>query len=237
MAENNAAISYNTNISPEEGSNAIFAVELAGLAYKSQKEIEEHLVTLGYDGTKVFFFGTQLTGGFLIEWGDVICVAFRGSSSLREWLNNLKIWSVETEIGRLHAGLYQSFIEVGPFLFKLVLPGILSGYKLIVTGHSRGGALALLFAALVHFNRHSVHAVYTFGSPKVGDQVFVDWSKIKLNAPVLNFVSGNDPVPSLPPSNLKELRVLLRLINNTIFFILPMTIVRKAFSLIKPRRH
>jgi predicted lipase len=47
-----------------------------------------------------------------------------------------------------------------------------------VTGHSLGGALALLGAIDIkmYFGIHSkLMKLYTFGQPRVGDKAFSDW--------------------------------------------------------------
>eukprot|EP00775_Hariotina_reticulata_P010579 gene10579-10738_t len=87
--------------------------------------------------------------------------------------------------------------------------------KLFVTGHSLGGALAHLYsgALLLAENRDSLvcdsfEAMYTFGEPRVGGQVFVDKLTDALNqipntrrAPdrFLRVVNTNDIVTRIPP--------------------------------------
>lgn len=155
-------------------SNGYFAAVLADLAYKSQAEIERELVEYGYPDTKVWFFRTTLAAGFILEWDDVIAVSFKGSSTWREWLNNANVWLKRTPYGRIHAGFYNTIQQVGPVIYRAILPGLLSGSKVVVTGHSRGGALALLFVGMLALNGFSAHSAFTFGAPKIGDQEFAN---------------------------------------------------------------
>jgi hypothetical protein len=69
----------------------------------------------------------------------------------------------------------------------------LNGVRLLITGHSLGAAMATLAA-----NLHPPHALYTFGSPRVGDQAFVDQMASIKN---FRFVDCCDIVARIPPPN------------------------------------
>ncbi len=77
---------------------------------------------------------------------------------------------------------------------------------LYVTGHSLGGAMAVLAAARIFRDgdlasfRPLVRGVYTFGQPLVGDQEFVD-SCADLGELVYRHEYRHDVVPVLPPSS------------------------------------
>ena len=66
--------------------------------------------------------------------------------------------------GHVHRGFAGALAEITP---DLTLPG--SGWRLLITGHSLGAALATLLAS-----QHQPTALYTFGSPRVGDTRFVE---------------------------------------------------------------
>lgn len=155
--------------------NAYFAAVFASLAYKPQLELEKELSLIGYTKTNLLCFRYKLSSGFILEWDDVIIIAFRGSKNLHEWVNNFKTWFVTTPYGRIHAGFYKTIEDVGPSLCRVILPGLLSGAKIVITGHSRGGATATLFGAMLALNDYFVHAIYTFGSPRIGDKKFAEF--------------------------------------------------------------
>jgi lipase (class 3) len=65
-------------------------------------------------------------------------------------------------------------------------------------GHSRGGAMACIAAALLMREGYRVTGVCTFGQPKVGNDAFGKWLNDQPFAYV-RYVNGDDPVPKLPP--------------------------------------
>lgn len=78
--------------------------------------------------------------------------------------------------------------------------------KLYITGHSLGGALAVLYAAMLHYTGQTevaskIKAVYTFGQPRVGDLNFATYFKQKLEGRYFRVVYCNDLVPRVPFDN------------------------------------
>ena len=75
-----------------------------------------------------------------------------------------------------------------------VIDELPDGYSLYITGHSLGGALAVI--ATKELDRDTLAACYTFGSPRVGNEEFGE----EIRAPIYRIVNAADGVPRVPPS-------------------------------------
>jgi hypothetical protein len=94
-------------------------------------------------------------------------LAFRGTElDPRDWATDLSAWPVAWPQGGLvHDGFAQAFHTVWGQVTAALGE---SRSRLIYTGHSLGAALATLTAS-----RRPPNHLYTFGSPRVGDETFV----------------------------------------------------------------
>ncbi|MER6687595.1 lipase family protein [Streptomyces minutiscleroticus] len=116
----------------------------------------------------------------------------------------------------VHAGFLRSFKYVWPEI-ATYLEGIQKNPKkridhLFVTGHSLGGALAVLATCELLDNglsmlhdpirgdlREKFRGCYTFGQPMVGDQAFADHYQKLVGAMTFRHVYQYDLVPRFPP--------------------------------------
>jgi acetyl esterase/lipase len=78
---------------------------------------------------------------------------------------------------------------------QIVRQGGFRPKKVLVTGHSLGGALATLCALRLQKDGHGSAAVYTYASPRVGNDKFQAAFRLKHE----RWVNQNDLVTQLPP--------------------------------------
>ncbi|MEM7365364.1 MAG: lipase family protein [Pseudomonadota bacterium] len=193
------------------------------LAYQGPRRVKEVLDAWGYrdqtfiDVRKGRDINTQ---GYVAGDGHHVLVAFRGSESIVEdWLTNIQFVTDPGPLRstKVHEGfqdaLYPAIMELTQKL------GDYSGGhvpNIWVTGHSLGGALASLFAAMLLERSLPLAGLYTYGAPRVGDRKFeAALNRAMAQASIGNWrvVNEGDMVPHLPPepwfSHAGE-RILLR---------------------------
>ncbi len=123
-------------------------------------------------------------------------LAFRGTEadSWKDVQTDLKFRFYKGEHGvKIHRGFRDAYKKVGVQL-KSTVDRETEGYTLYITGHSLGGALAII--ASKELERDSLAACYTFGSPRVGNEELGE----EIRAPIYRIVNAADGVPRVPPS-------------------------------------
>jgi triacylglycerol lipase len=188
--------------------NAQILAQASAVAYDTPERCAKWAKVSGFTGA-FDFFDNQDTQGFVTESGDAIIVAFRGTQPNRpmDWFVDFRAtcdpWD-HKNAGKVHSGFYSALRKVWGVTLANgeVLPRRLvnRGSKPIwITGHSLGGALAVLCAAQALFvSKIPVQGVYTFGQPRVGTKDFADAVHAKLGSGIFRFVNDRDIVPRVP---------------------------------------
>jgi triacylglycerol lipase len=133
--------------------------------------------------------------GFVGFLEKVTLLAFRGTKNIGNCLTDADslLVSQPPYPGRVHCGFADAVEQVWPQVQQLLGTPSRS-MPLWVTGHSLGGAMATLASVRLASEGYKVRAVYTYGSPRVGDRPFHDTYSL----PNYRFVNDNDLVPHLP---------------------------------------
>jgi triacylglycerol lipase len=129
---------------------------------------------------------------------DATFVAFAGTDPL-------KLQDVITDLSAkvTSEGFHEGFAEAAGAVQTRVEDAIRRGgaeKPLFFTGHSLGGALAMISALRTRDARLRITAVYTFGGARAGDQRFFDSYGPGLRSCTFRLVHGKDIVASVPPS-------------------------------------
>ena len=123
----------------------------------------------------------------------VAVLAFRGTeASFRDIKTDLNARFFTKGTRKVHNGFLKAFGVVQAQI-RAELKKI-PGHKLYITGHSLGGALAIVAAHEI--NADTIAACYTFGSPKVGNLEFGE----DIKPPIYRVVNSADLVPRVPPT-------------------------------------
>ncbi len=97
-----------------------------------------------------------------------------------------------------HSGLYlhEGFAYSAWQVFQHIRAKLSKGYRIETTGHSMGGAVALILAKYLELAGFSIAQVITFGQPKVTNY---NGAKAFSNLDVIRLVTPLDMVPLIPP--------------------------------------
>ncbi|MFO0927697.1 MAG: lipase family protein [Gemmataceae bacterium] len=179
-------------------------------AFREQLGMEARLISVGN------------TQAYIATNDEHIVVAFRGTEGpttlegLKDWLltdaGNL-LMVPEGQLGtdlaaagvgaRFHQGFVTALAAVWEPVFTAVQAELAKSERpLWVTGHSLGGALALLAGWLFRRRFIGVHQIYTYGAPMIGNDDAATAFDRELGGRIFRFVNMLDPIPRLPTLSL-----------------------------------
>lgn len=140
----------------------------------------------------------------ILDQGDDLIIAFRGTTDLKNWLTDLNaLWMVYTLGGKnvlVHHGFYRAWMAVREKVLAAVKAALAANPKarIWLTGHSLGGALAMLAFEQIQLAADGrVVGCYTFGQPRVGNKAFIAafLGEFELASRYFRTVHANDIVP------------------------------------------
>ncbi|MFJ4192775.1 lipase family protein [Pseudomonas sp. NPDC089534] len=182
------------------------AMEMSRLAYVRAEDsdvlrgaLDSTLVSAGFKAATLFFdLPTDSYGFATVDGAGLAVLAFRGTQidHLQDFLTNAQIRLVECPLigdGRVHQGFLRGaralWPQVNAWLQSLAAPRP----RLLICGHSLGGALATLLA-----HRANADSLTTIGCPMVGDERFADALESRASLRIIRVVNCCDGVPTLP---------------------------------------
>jgi triacylglycerol lipase len=201
-----------------KASNLAYAISRDGTRFDPSPEVQNAIAAVGLDEPSLRFFQPASDGGInAFYYGETVhneaIVAFRGTLPpsvnpgsdffriLSDWLNDGEVDLVKGQDlpGRVHKGFLESLDALWPGIEQLKLGEVAgTGRSVLVTGHSKGGALVYL--AAYRLARLGIPvAAYTFAAPRTGDQAFATAFDHLLPG-VLRFEYQDDMVPHVPPA-------------------------------------
>ena len=171
----------------------------AKLSYASYREEQDIQKLLESRGDELLRYGNLpelkiryfLTGN---KENKTQTIVIRGTTNLENALTGFDLKLTENEVTgtRIHNG----FSKAASAVFNEVSPLLNKSYKISLTGHSLGGAVAQVTALYLDVNNYAVQQVITFGQPKVTNIAGVLKFRY-LN--IIRVVTPQDMVPLVPP--------------------------------------
>ncbi|UXD89182.1 lipase family protein [Thalassolituus hydrocarboniclasticus] len=169
--------------------------QLSGDTYLTDSEREAQLLQQGQTLIHQATLADSQVSYFLSQGNGVQTIAIRGTANLANVMVDLDIEFQPDE--RLGITLHNGFRSAAEAVFNDVRPRLVAGMPVQITGHSLGGAIAVVLAMyLKHDTAMQITQVITFGQPKVTNVTGAD---IYSSIPLTRVVTQKDLVPLVPP--------------------------------------
>jgi triacylglycerol lipase len=182
--------------------NAEFLGQAAKLAYSNSPTVKKTLRSWNMELVK--FFDSHETQAYLARNDETCILAFRGTepTKVKDWLADLDAHQVNGPAGKVHEGFLVALNYIWLDVWN-TLKAERGTRSLWVTGHSLGGALAVLAVAKLRMEKaQPVSGLYTYGQPRVGDAEFCSRFDQALGTNTFRFVNFKDIVPRVPLRNM-----------------------------------
>jgi triacylglycerol lipase len=181
----------------------------SAIAYLPAPTLRERVLAAGFDEVR-FIDRSQAGQGasdlqaFVAARPGLRLLAIRGSQEPGDWLTN----SIDTTTpgaplglpGWLHAGYALVLSSAWSELREALLTLGDARDPLLVTGHSMGGALAVIVALRLAAEEVPLAGVITFAAPRAGDREFARAATAALGDRLVRIVHDEDWVPLVPAS-------------------------------------
>jgi len=198
-----SSLEITTNLDTFNYGNAYWLSWLSIQAYR-RTDAANQLQKMGL--TKVDFVDDRNTSfqAFVGSNEKYVIVSFAGTSDVVDYLTDVTFASKPETFsgipGRVHTGFVNVLEKSWPQLLALVRSHSTAGQPIILTGHSLGGAQAVLSAARLAVLGFPVDSLYIYAVPRVGDDVYARFVSRLFPNRIYRFVNNEDIVPRLPPS-------------------------------------
>jgi hypothetical protein len=159
----------------------------------------------GFVVTQVLHNPSKDTQGYVgyLPSDQSIYITFRGSESIKNWISNLDALKASySSWPECNCEVHKGFYAAEQAIFPTVLSAVKSlktkfpNYKIKLTGHSLGAALAQLTSMDLVKNGFAVDGVLNFGQPRTGDKAYAHFATGKVDT--WRVVHDRDTVPHLP---------------------------------------
>ncbi|MFJ1938151.1 MULTISPECIES: lipase family protein [unclassified Kitasatospora] len=191
--------------------HAYWLAKASELAYQDEATIEQQARDWGFDRVRHHQtrftppFPLEDTQGYTMASDHMVVTAFRGTqpTEIRDWLSDSSTppWPGPARTGYVHYGFAEALESVFPDVRDVHAQLRTNGQTVWFTGHSLGGALAMLAGARLYLEdpRLQADGIITFGQPRTCDRLLAAACNEGFKGRLYRFVNNNDIVPQLPP--------------------------------------
>jgi triacylglycerol lipase len=195
------AFQLTAEFSPQQAYLMLLA---AFLSHADAARIEQQLARWGFGHYRLFGRDSLGAYGYAAEHERFALIAFRGTETVLGGQRNTELLLQPADSlgisGNVHSG-YQALIGSFHDAILTTLAASADAAKpIFLTGHSLGGALALIEAMALDHANYPIAAVYGFGHPRVGDERFRRAVEQRLSGRYYRIDTPRDVAPHVPPT-------------------------------------
>ena len=174
---------------------SLLFAELSNLSYLSRADAGQLAHQIGFP--EIRFYDRDGAQAYIFANDDDTVVTCRGTEP-HDW-NDVRAdldlgTAVAETVGRVHRGFKREVDDLWPRLEQALVNNTRT---LWFTGHSLGGAMAAICAGRCRLSyiRSNPRALFTFGSPRIGNRRYVNYVQFE----AYRWVNNNDIVTRVPP--------------------------------------
>ncbi len=181
---------------------------LANATYANETDMGQQLISEGFTVLHHKELAESQVSYFLAQKGQVQFVAVRGTANVQNAMVDLDVHlKPDSELNII---LHQGFSLAAKAIYADLLPilkrqQVQQAPLIQTTGHSLGGAVAVIVGMYLQRDGYNVQNVITFGQPKVTN---VTGAQSFENLPLTRVVTPLDMVPLVPPISPLQLKDL-----------------------------
>lgn len=174
-----------------------YSKRLEIMPYNPDRYVQEKLEGWTFPEEVHFLTNSADTQAFITHNDQVMLISIRGTQEFKDIGRDLDARQIPHEdgLGQAHRGFHEAFASTKDFLTLYIEAFREDNQTFIVTGHSLGGAIALLVAEWIRRKYSQDVQLYTYGAPRAGDATFVREAQDLVHHRIVNH---NDPVPGVP---------------------------------------
>ncbi|WP_052487530.1 lipase family protein [Gordoniibacillus kamchatkensis] len=186
------------------GERTLFCCGAAYQAVQQYSSGGDFVLPRGYRAVAVLGTGSYPYLGYVMEAKSAVVVALRGTKNVFDLLTDFN-WTqmpypYVPAAGATHRGFTELYERTLRPQLTAALGRLSPKKRLIMCGHSLGGALVTLAAPdMARHTRFGAPLVYTYGSPKVGNAEFAA-AYGRIVGSTTRVAGVHDLVPGFPPS-------------------------------------
>lgn len=177
--------------------------QLSNIAYSEPSHIEKQLNDVQLPLIKQAVLAGPEVSYFLTHVNGVQVIAIRGTANAQNVMVDLDISLKQDE--KLNIQVHQGFAISAAAVYEDVKLLLNKQQPVETTGHSLGGAVAVLLGMYLKVDGYNLQAITTFGQPKVSN---VQGSVTFSNLPLTRVVTPKDMVPLVPPLSPMQIKEL-----------------------------